>query len=107
MSGEDLDSRIVQTIELVPGINQIQIIGALKHRASKNTIIKHLNGLVNGGSIKRYERGIYVTYTVTYFDSGKRLDKSLRKNLNGISRIIKKTKSDMPGHYHEDKGGPK
>ena len=103
MSGEDLDSRIAQTIELVPGINQIQIIGALKHRASKNTIIKHLNGLVNGGSIKRYERGIYVTYTVTYFDSGKRLDKSLRKNLNGISRIIKKTKSDMPGHYHETK----
>ena len=103
MSEEDLDSRIVQTIELVPGINQTRIIDELKHRANKNTIIKHLNGLVNGGSIKRYKRGIYVTYAVTYFDSGKRLDKSLRKNLDDISRIIKKTKSNMPGHYHETK----
>ena len=103
MSGEDLDSRIVQTIELASGINQTRIIDALRHRANKNTIIKHLNGLVNGGSIKLYKRGIYVTYTVTDFDSGKRLDKSLRKHLDGISRIIKKTKSDMPGHYHETK----
>ena len=103
MSEEDLDSRIVRTIELVPGINQTQIIGALKNRANKNTIIKHLNGLVNGGSIKRHKRGICVTYTVTDFDSGKRLDKSLRKHLNGITGIIKKTKSDMPEHYHETK----
>ena len=103
MSGEDLDSRIVRAIELVPEISQSQIIDALKHRANKNTIIKHLNGLINGGSIKRHKRGIRFAYTVTDFDSGKRLDKSLRKHLNGITRIIKKTKSDMPGHYHETK----
>ena len=103
MSGEDLDSRIVRAIELVPEISQSQIIDALKHRANKNTIIKHLNGLVNGGSIKRRKSGIRFAYTVTDFDSGKRLDKSLRKHLNGITRIIKKTKSDMSGHYHETK----
>ena len=103
MSGEDLDSRIVRAIELVPEISQSQIIDALKHRANKNTIIKHLNGLVNGGSIKRRKRGIRFAYTVTDFDSGKRLDKSLRKHLNDITRIIKKTKSDMSEHYHETK----
>ena len=44
-----------------------------------------------------------MTYTVADFDSEKRLEKSLRKYLNGINGIIKKTKSDMPGHYYETK----
>ena len=101
MREEDLDSRIVHAIEFGDEISQSQIIDALN--VNKNTIRKHLEALEQSGSIKRHKRGRNVTYTVTDFDSGKRLDRSLRKNLNGINRIIKKTKTDMPGHHHETK----
>ena len=103
MGEDDLDSRITKAIELVPGIYQNQIVDALKHRANKNTIISRLNWLVKSKAIQRHKGVKYVTYTVTDFDSKKRLDKSLRKHLNGINRIIKKTKSDMPGYYYETK----
>lgn len=103
MHEDDLDSRIVKAIELEPGIRQGQIVDALKRQANKNTIIRHLNRLEKSGAIQRHKRGKYVTYTVADFDSEKRLEKSLRKYLNSINGIIKKTKSDMPGHYYETK----
>ena len=98
---EYLDSKILDIID--SELTQSQIINALKGVANKNTVIKHLKRLVGDKSIRRHKRGKYVTYAPTDFDNEADLDRSLRKNLDAIYKIMEKTKNEMPGYYHETK----
>ena len=108
MNDEEIDATIIKLIGTDPGINQISIIGAFNRKVqapSKNTIIKHIKELEGNKKINCHKHTKDVTYTLIDLESEKDVEKILYFYLDGLTRLIKKTKCELPQYHYDAKCG--
>ena len=106
MYGNELSDRITEIITVESGIHQNKIVDILNVKqmaASKATIRRRLDELVANKVIHRHKNAKYVTYTASNAGNAEDIERSLRHHLDEITRLIEKTRNDIPDYHYQVK----
>ena len=106
MCGNELSLRIMEIITVEPGIYQNKIVEMLNGKqmaASKTTIRRCLKELAASKVIRCRNYAGHVTYTAGNVDNDEDIERSLRHHLDEISKVIEKTRNDIPNYHYQVK----
>ena len=106
MCGNELSLRITEIITGEPGIHQNKIVKMLNEKqtvASKTTIRRCLEELAINKIIHHRKNAGHVTYTASNVNNDEDIERLLRHHLDEISKVIEKTRNDIPNYHYQVK----
>ena len=106
MCRNEVSLRIIEIITVEPGIYQNKIVDILNEKqtiASKTTIRRCIKELVTNKKIHRRKNAGHVTYTASNVNNDEDIERSLRHHLDEITRLIEKTRNDIPDYHYQVK----
>ena len=106
MCGNELSLRITEIITVEPGIHQNKIVKMLNEKqtvASKTTIRRCLEELTINKIIHHRKNAGHVTYTASNVNNDEDIERLLRHHLDEISKVIEKTRNDIPNYHYQVK----